>query len=434
MKRGALIRRRQKESTSLGAAAAVTLALGALVGAVLLPDARIPLPYVAAPPLRSNVAVASPLEPEGLALRVGDRPTFRYSVIPGGAYSGNELREALANDPVAAEHHRDVNLDSVHRETSTAPRMVYVSYRIGDEIAWTKHPVLLPAGEALLTDGVNEIRARCGNAVSDVARGPTSDQEPDLATLDTISDPGMYALVGGAPEGAPGGAPQGTGGGAPRGLITGLTGGVPSLLSSPDAAAGSAADPVFPDVMPGVGGFSAGGQSRFGGAALGDDESSDDQDTFNSPSDEFPGIDLGPGFPDGDFFDGDFSDGSDGDIFDESPTGGDFTDVTFLDEGPGGGGGPDGSGDLPDGDSDEGDTSGGSDNPPIVIPPPDGDPDYPVDPTSDPSDGPHDPDPPGKTDIPSVPEPTTISLIGLSLAAVAARKLRTRRNRTHASH
>ena len=86
--------------------------------------------------------------------------------------------------------------------------MAYVSYRIGDRVFWTRKPVRIPAGETLLTDGETEIRARCGNAVSDLAREPVSDVEPMAAELDEpisadSSLSGERELVGTAPPGSP---------------------------------------------------------------------------------------------------------------------------------------------------------------------------------------------------------------------------------------
>ena len=56
--------------------------------------------------------------------------------------------------------------------TSGDRGMAYVSYRIGHRVFWTRKPVRIPAGETVLTDGETEIRARCGNAVSECARSP----------------------------------------------------------------------------------------------------------------------------------------------------------------------------------------------------------------------------------------------------------------------
>ena len=87
-------------------------------------------------------------------------------------YNAEEAKKAVAGDPVVAEHYRDFALDVMHVERVTSPRAVYLSYRIGNQVYWTKRPVTLQPGELLLTDGKEAVRARCGNRVSDSARFP----------------------------------------------------------------------------------------------------------------------------------------------------------------------------------------------------------------------------------------------------------------------
>ena len=65
-----------------------------------------------------------------------------------------------------------------------------MSYRIGDTIYWTKKPLRLRRGEAILTDGVTEIRARCGNCLSLEPLLPTSDEEPEPYEFEALlNDP-----------------------------------------------------------------------------------------------------------------------------------------------------------------------------------------------------------------------------------------------------
>ena len=55
-----------------------------------------------------------------------------------------------------------------------------MSYRIGNQVFWTKRKVALRAGEAILTDGRSKIRARCGNCISDTPMQPTLQAEEPL--------------------------------------------------------------------------------------------------------------------------------------------------------------------------------------------------------------------------------------------------------------
>jgi hypothetical protein len=112
------------------------------------------------------------------------RPVYRFSVIPGGVYAPDELLRALRSDEVAARHYRDFILTNVRMVSSPAPRRVYVSYRMGERVYWTRHAIRLASGERLLTDGVRYARARCGNRISETPQEPTAEDEPPVPALD----------------------------------------------------------------------------------------------------------------------------------------------------------------------------------------------------------------------------------------------------------
>lgn len=93
------------------------------------------------------------------------RESYPYSVIPGGAYDWMELQESVKRDPVVRKHLGDMDPARVWAEMVRQPMQAYVSYRKGESIYWTDHPVRIAQGEVLLTDGRHFIRARCGNRV-----------------------------------------------------------------------------------------------------------------------------------------------------------------------------------------------------------------------------------------------------------------------------
>ncbi len=93
------------------------------------------------------------------------REIYPYSVIPGGAYDWIELQDSVKHDPVAREHYSGIDPGRVWAEVVRKPMQAYVSYRKGESVYWTDHPVRIAQGEVLLTDGRNFIRARCGNRV-----------------------------------------------------------------------------------------------------------------------------------------------------------------------------------------------------------------------------------------------------------------------------
>jgi hypothetical protein len=136
------------------------------------------------------VATAEPVAgsfwpPSSLLLPTGhSRAVYPYSVIAGGAQSAQELREAMAADPVVAQHYADFDITKARRVTLDAPKLVYVSYRIGNKVFWTKHKLALRKGEAMLSDGSNMARTRCGNRISVLPVRPNAPAEPTSSELD----------------------------------------------------------------------------------------------------------------------------------------------------------------------------------------------------------------------------------------------------------
>jgi PEP-CTERM motif len=112
------------------------------------------------------------------------RLVYPYSIIPGGAKSAAELRDAAAHDPVVAEHYAGFDYSRARVIEVSAPRLVYLSYRRKDRIYWTRKQASLPPGEKLLTDGRITARTRCANQVSVLPKAETSPEEPTIAELE----------------------------------------------------------------------------------------------------------------------------------------------------------------------------------------------------------------------------------------------------------
>lgn len=134
------------------------------------------------------------------------RARYRYSVIPHGVFSAQELNAAIEADPVVAAHYQTFDSARATLVALEQTRLAYVSYRLHDRVFWTRHPVRLPAGELLLSDGRDVVRARCGNRISAVP-GETAMDEPDPVLLDTPveSDPPVDdpVVAAGAVPGVP---------------------------------------------------------------------------------------------------------------------------------------------------------------------------------------------------------------------------------------
>jgi len=113
-----------------------------------------------------------------------NRAVYPYSVIPGGADSSEELRQAADTDPVVAEHYSDFEIAKVRRITLNTPQLAYISYRVGNSVYWTRHKLILAKGEALLTDGRSMARVRCGNRISVSPVKPNLLAEPSVEDFD----------------------------------------------------------------------------------------------------------------------------------------------------------------------------------------------------------------------------------------------------------
>lgn len=122
------------------------------------------------------------------------RHVFPYSVIPGGISSPEELRQVAAHDPVVSQHFQGFNFEQAHLVRLSEKQSMYVSYRIGDKVYWTRRKVSLYPGETLISDGNIQARTRCGNRVALAPLNGGSPLEPTLAELEAPPipfDPGL---------------------------------------------------------------------------------------------------------------------------------------------------------------------------------------------------------------------------------------------------
>lgn len=128
----------------------------------------------AAPITRYGVTPGAQVSAASRALR----PNYPYSVIPGGAYSPAELRLVNQRDALVRSHYADFDIQNARLVVLTDRRYQYVSFRLKDHIFWTRHRLLIPKGEVLLTDGQHYARTRCGNRLSNTAMPETTPLQP----------------------------------------------------------------------------------------------------------------------------------------------------------------------------------------------------------------------------------------------------------------
>jgi len=109
--------------------------------------------------------------------------------------SGQELKDAILRDPVAANHYADFDVAKARVVRLDRDQLAYVSYRLGDRIFWTSKKVKLPKGETVVTDGAHEARTRCGNRVSEAAGQPVSPNEPPPESLQPSLSPQQVSIL-----------------------------------------------------------------------------------------------------------------------------------------------------------------------------------------------------------------------------------------------
>jgi hypothetical protein len=194
-----------------GAKCAVVIDRGRLGAiAVLLVDALLLVAFLAPnkiQPRETFRAQASSLVTEPLDLPFNrpfgtirhDAPTkqtfYPYSVIPGGAQTVNELRQAVANDSIVRAHYADFAVANTRIERIEKTQAFYVSYRIGNNVFWTKNALVIPAGETVLSDGAHMARTRCGNRLSVAPITPISKAEPAPEAMEIASGGVLLASI-----------------------------------------------------------------------------------------------------------------------------------------------------------------------------------------------------------------------------------------------
>jgi hypothetical protein len=133
------------------------------------------------------------------AREMARHPIYPYSVISGGVRSGHELKAAAGQDPVVALHYAGFDYAHARLVQLLTERSVYLSYRIGNRVYWTRHRVKLHKGETVLTDGKMTARTRCANRVEEAPQQESSNMEPPAARFDEPLMPAIGTGLATAP-------------------------------------------------------------------------------------------------------------------------------------------------------------------------------------------------------------------------------------------
>jgi hypothetical protein len=163
----------------------------------------------------SRGAPAGKLLSVSSASRLVDAPraVYGHSIVKGGIHSLGQLLEVIATDPLAAQHYKGFDITRARFIRLDHNLMAYVSYRVdGKGIYWTSKPELIMAGEEVITDGTNFIRARCGNMISYAPQSPAEIDSPTdtntiVETFTPFADTPLATNEDAPPSGAPAGTP-----------------------------------------------------------------------------------------------------------------------------------------------------------------------------------------------------------------------------------
>jgi hypothetical protein len=178
------------------------------------------------------------------------RLVYAYSVIRGGVANPDELKHVMEYDPVVSRHFQGFDYQRAHLVRLSEKQAMYVSYRIGDRVYWTRRKVTLPLGETLITDGTIVARTRCGNRVAAVPLDAGSPLEPSSDELEwplNLRDPDPTPPVLATQNSGPGKLPPA--------VIPPATGSgwwfIPPLVYIPSGSSGSSGGPLAVTPEPG---------------------------------------------------------------------------------------------------------------------------------------------------------------------------------------
>src|SRR6201997_854593 len=87
--------------------------------------------------------------PETIPTARPGRVVYPYSVVPGGVQDPADLQRASAQDRVVSNHFAGFNYQGAHVVRLQQAKEVYLSYRIGERVFWTRKKVRLKPGEKL---------------------------------------------------------------------------------------------------------------------------------------------------------------------------------------------------------------------------------------------------------------------------------------------
>ena len=131
-------------------------------------------------------------------IRVSFRP-LNLALIPGGINSVEDFVKRVAADPTLSSFFGSCNVNAT---IQPLPQdiLVFIAFRRGQEIKWTRRPLLVHKGEYVLTFCGKTVLARCGNLISWSPMQPSEDVPPSLLETPVEETPSPQASAQPAPS------------------------------------------------------------------------------------------------------------------------------------------------------------------------------------------------------------------------------------------
>jgi hypothetical protein len=146
----------------------------------------------------SGTAVEQQKKPAVSVIHVSFRP-LNLALIPGGITSVEEFRQRVAEDPTLNSFFGSCNVAATIQPLPD-DILVFIAFRRGQEIKWTRRPLLVHKGEYVLTFCGKTVLARCGNLISWTPMQPSEDVPPSLLETPVEESPNPQASKHPAPS------------------------------------------------------------------------------------------------------------------------------------------------------------------------------------------------------------------------------------------
>ncbi|MEN6374363.1 MAG: PEP-CTERM sorting domain-containing protein [Smithella sp.] len=115
-------------------------------------------------------------------------------------HSIEDFKTTVSNDPVLKAHFASFNWQNAQTGKLEKATWAYVHYRKDNTVFRKEAPILLPAGDGYITDGITQIRTQCCNSYA-AAPEPEKSEDPELDANPSAGLPPLSDLFQDSPAG-----------------------------------------------------------------------------------------------------------------------------------------------------------------------------------------------------------------------------------------